>query len=86
MTHKKKPLRAEPEGRQKRSIAEEELTHNPVEGQGFSGCVPCAGCVYFRCVPQDGGRVRRLCTFHGVRVGIAGVPGCEFMSGGGDHE
>lgn len=52
----------------------EENTVKPFAGQGF-----CAPCVYYRAVKLDSGRVRRLCLFHGVRVGIYGVPWCEFM-------
>lgn len=59
----------------------EENTVKPFAGQGF-----CIHCTYFRAVKLDSGRVRRLCLFHGVRVGIYGVPGCEFMKPkGGRH-
>lgn len=52
----------------------EERTLNSLVGQGF--CGPCA---YSRAVRLDSGRVRRLCTLLGIRVGVYGVPWCEFM-------
>lgn len=83
MSQKKSPSGDNRKGLKKGIADKEDSTRNPFAGQGFSSCVPCASCVYFKAVPLDSGRVRRLCTFHGVRVGIAGVPGCEFMQEGG---
>ena len=52
--------------------------------QEFSSCVPCASCAYFRAVPLDSGRVRRVCQFTGERLTLAGNPLCE-MQGGCDE-
>lgn len=41
--------------------------------QGF-----CAPCVYFRVVKLESGRVRKLCSFTGERLTLAGNPLCEF--------
>lgn len=60
---------------------EEKSTRLSLAVQGF-----CAPCAYFRAVLLESGRVRRVCMFHGVRVGVYGVPGCEFMKPeGGRH-
>lgn len=42
--------------------------------QGFC----CATCVYFRVVKLESGRVRKLCSFTGERLTLAGNPLCEF--------
>lgn len=60
-------------------------TLNSFARQGFSSCVPCANCAYLRVIKLASGRVRRVCLFHGVRVGVYGVPGCEFMKPEGDR-
>lgn len=44
-----------------------------IAGQGF-----CAPCVYFRVVKLESGRVRKLCSFTGERLTLAGNPLCEF--------
>lgn len=43
-------------------------------GQGFC----CAPCAYFRAVKLVSGRVRKLCSFTGERLALAGNPLCEF--------
>lgn len=43
-------------------------------GQGFC----CATCVYFRVVKLESDRVRKLCSFTGERLTLAGNPLCEF--------
>ncbi len=86
MTQKKTPTGLNRQGQQKKSKTDrEENTRFPVALQGFSACVPCASCPYFRAVPLASGRVRRVCSFHGIRVGVYGVPGCEFMQPEGGH-
>lgn len=82
MTQKKTPTGLNRQGQQKKSRTDkEDNTVNPLAGQGF-----CAPCPYFRAVKLASGRVRRVCMFHGVRVGVYGVPGCEFMKPeGGRH-
>ena len=42
-------------------------------GQDF-----CAPCVYFRVVKLESGRVRKLCSYTGERLTLAGNPLCEF--------
>ena len=42
--------------------------------QGFC----CTTCVYFRVVKLESGRVRKLCSFTGERLTLAGNPLCEF--------
>lgn len=46
----------------------------------------CCRCVYFRAVKQDSGGIRRICTFTGEKVSIAGPAQCEFVTftAGGD--
>lgn len=82
MTQQKSPTGLNRQGQQKKSRTDkEDNTVNPLAGQGF-----CAPCPYFRAVKLASGRVRRVCMFHGVRVGVYGVPGCEFMKPeGGRH-
>lgn len=91
MTHKKSPSGSNRRANQKsvNVVADGmNITRLPLAAQGFSAYVPCANCAYFKAVPLDSGRLRRLCLFHGVRVGVYGVPGCEFQAmykGGDDH-
>ncbi len=83
MTQQKSPTVSKRQGLKKSITDKEENTVNPLAGQGF-----CAPCPYFRAVKLASGRVRRVCLFHGVRVGVYGVPGCEFQAmqkGGDDH-
>ena len=51
----------------------EDNTPIRLAGQGF-----CAPCVYFRVVKLESGRVRKLCSFTGERLTLAGNPLCEF--------
>ncbi|MFR8053394.1 MAG: hypothetical protein ACLU6O_01240 [Bilophila wadsworthia] len=82
MTQKKTPTGLNRQGQQKKSRTDrEENTRFPLAGQGF-----CAPCPYFRAVKLASGRVRRVCSFHGVRVGVYGVPGCEFMKPEGGND
>lgn len=81
MTQQKSPSGRNRKGIKKSISAKEDNTVNPLAGQGF-----CAPCPYFRAVKLESGRIRRVCMFHGVRVGVYGVPGCEFMKPeGGRH-
>lgn len=52
----------------------EDNTPIRLAGQGF-----CAPCVYFRVVKLESGRVRKLCSFTGERLTLAGNPLCEFQ-------
>ena len=56
-----------------RCVDREDNTHIRIEGQGF-----CAPCAYFRAVKLASGRVRKLCSFTGERLALAGNPLCEF--------
>lgn len=83
MTQQKSPSGRNRKGIKKSISDREDNTVNPLAGQGF-----CAPCAYFRVVKLESGRVRRVCLFHGVRVGVYGMPGCEFQAmqkGGDDH-
>ena len=81
MTQQKSPSGRNRKGIKKSISDKEDNTVNPLAGQGF-----CAPCPYFRAVKLASGCVRRVCMFHGVRVGVYGVPGCEFMKPeGGRH-
>lgn len=46
----------------------------PSAGQGF-----CAACAYFRTVPLESGRVRRVCALTGEKLPLAGNPLCTFQ-------
>ncbi|MDY3682846.1 hypothetical protein [Bilophila wadsworthia] len=84
MTQKKSPTGSNPQGKKRNvNVMDDGMNTTPIPlaGQGF-----CAPCPYFRAVKLASGRVRRVCSFHGVRVGVYGVPGCEFMKPeGGRH-
>lgn len=83
MTQQKSPSGRNRKGIKKSISDREDNSRFPLAGQGFSSCVPCA---YLRVIKLATGRVRRVCLFHGVRVGVYGVPGCEFMKPeGGRH-
>ena len=56
-----------------RCVDREDNTHIRLEVQGF-----CAPCAYFRAVKLVSGRVRKLCSFTGERLTLAGNPLCEF--------
>lgn len=60
-------------------VDEENTTPIRLTGQGF-----CATCFYFRVVKLESGRVRKLCSFTGEWLLLAGNPLCEFrrMEGG----
>lgn len=74
MTQKKTPTGLNRQGQQKKSRTDrEENTRFPLAGQGF--CTPCP---YFRAVKLASGRVRKLCSFTGERLTLAGNPLCEF--------
>ena len=81
MTQQKSPSGRNRKGIKKSISDREDNPVKPLAGQGF-----CAPCAYFRVVKLESGRVRRVCMFHGVRVGVYDVPGCEFMKPeGGRH-
>ena len=54
-------------------VDEEDTTPIRLAGQGF-----CAPCAYFRAVKLASGRVRKLCSFTGELLALAGNPLCEF--------
>ena len=60
-------------------VDKKNTTPIPLAEQGF-----CAPCPYFRAVKLASGRVRKLCSFTGERLTLAGNPLCEFrrMEGG----
>lgn len=73
MTQKKSPTGSNRKGYKKSIADKEDNTLFPLALQGF-----CAPCVYFRVVKLESGRVRKLCSFTGERLTLAGDPLCEF--------
>ena len=72
MTQKKSPTGSNRKGYKKSIADKEDNTLFPLALQGF-----CAPCVYFRVVKLESGRVRKLCSFTGERLTLAGNPLCE---------
>ena len=80
MQNTKSPTVGKRQGLKKSITDREDNTVNPISGQGF-----CAPCPYFRAVKLASGQVRRVCSFTGERLTVAGTPLCE-CNGGGEHD
>lgn len=74
MAQKKSPAGSNRKGIQKSITGRQNNTLSPFTMQGL-----CVSCAYFRAVPLDSGRVRRVCQFTGERLTLAGNPLCELQ-------
>lgn len=79
MTQKKSPTGSNRKGLKKSIADRQNNIANPLVMQGF--CTPCP---YFRAVPLNSGRVRRVCQFTGERLPLVGNPLCGMQ--GESHE
>lgn len=79
MTQKKSPAGSNRKGLKKGIADRQDNIANPLVMQGL-----CAPCPYFRAVPLDSGRVRRVCRLTGERLPLVGNPLCGMQ--GESHE
>lgn len=73
MTEQKRPAVGKRQGIKKSISDRKDNIRFPLAGQDV-----CAPCLYFRAVVLESGRVRKLCSFTGERLTLAGNPLCEF--------
>lgn len=88
MTQQKSPTGSNPQGKKRNvNVMDDGMntTRFPLAGQGFSGCVPCANCPYFRIVRFSKTKFRHQCGRDGAWIGNGGVCQCSAVKGGDDH-
>ena len=61
-------------GFKKRIAGKKNTTSDPLVEQGF-----CVACAYFRAIPLEFRRVRRVCALTGEKLPLAGNPLCAFQ-------
>lgn len=87
MPQKKTPTGLNRQGQDEKTVVTDgmNITRLPLALQGFSSCVPCATCPYFRIVRFSKTKFRHQCGRNGAWIGNGGVCQCSAVKGGDDH-